>query len=341
MAYATRAQQAAAKRKRNNDINDEEEDVKPIILSSEDEGSASDDSDSDSSEDEDTDEGDDAAGICEYYEAVEQFPAYPAYDKDFSQVSLDLTGIAKTAAKIIDDDGCNGIRVQSCRRSAKALADVPRAKREKIALLGQTGVGKSSLLNSLLDMPDLAKSMAGGQSCTYVGTEYECPFPGQTKKFAAKIEYFSMRDISNLLNKMIQDFFTWTFIRPSDLDAEEMQELQRLCTSAFNTFRALFCDKEEFESQTAGAEWLRSKYAAANKEEALSTLIEWCRELLGENEADESGNIEYTDADTQDELLEQLTPMVTSNSQYETPAVWPLVRKIRYVYHCYGAWSMD
>ncbi|EME86195.1 uncharacterized protein MYCFIDRAFT_82123 [Pseudocercospora fijiensis CIRAD86] len=169
--------------------------------------------------------------------------------------------------------------------------------------------------------------MAGGSSCTYVGSEYSSPFTGQTKPFAAKIEYFGIDAIEELLSRMLQDYNRWNFQEQPDWDEDEKQELKRLSTTAFTTFRSLFCDQEPFESPRAATDFLLSKFQ--DDGEALVTMVTWCKSLLEEKEADEDDHVEFIDAATQTEFLEQLEPLVSSNSRFERPALWPLVRKVR------------
>lgn len=170
--------------------------------------------------------------------------------------------------------------------------------------------------------------MAGGQSCTYVGTEYERPFVGQTQNFAAKVEYFDIDSIGELLKRLIADYYHWHFEQEFDLSDDEKQELNRLAKTAFTTFRSLFCDKSEFESPYAATVYLEQAYKD-EEHNALDKFSEWCRQLLEEKEADEDDHIEYLDDETQEGLLEQLNPLVFSNSRFEEPSLWPLVKKVR------------
>ena len=142
-------QDSLGKRKRL-DADEDEEEVKTVIneesinISSDEEGSGADESDD--SDDEVEVEEEDGGGItaeCEYFEDGEPFPECAVYDKDFTQVGTDLTSISKTAIDIIDLSQCDNKRVQSCRNNATELSILPRSKREKIALLGKTGAGKS------------------------------------------------------------------------------------------------------------------------------------------------------------------------------------------------------
>lgn len=123
----------------------DEEGIKPELALYD----GSDDSDLDPSDSEDggsdssDDEDEDKVGICEHREDEEPFPACPAYDDDLSVVIKDLVDVGRSAVNIIDESEYDSSRVQSLRASAIALSSPPRAKPEKIALLGDTGTGKS------------------------------------------------------------------------------------------------------------------------------------------------------------------------------------------------------
>ncbi|RMX97892.1 hypothetical protein D0868_10403 [Hortaea werneckii] len=329
------AQSTRAKRKRVDADCDDEETIKGELKG--DVAGASNDSkdDGDNGEadeydtsDEDSDADGESTGVVLHNEDSEECPKYAVYDKEFVKTVNELRDIPKRALKILYESECTSKRVRGCTSNAEDLSHFPKPKREKVALLGNTGAGKSSVLNSLLGLPNMAKAMAGGQSCTFVGTEYQDPFPGQTKKLAAMVEYFAIGPIRELLSRLIKDYNLWNFEREEDLDEEERQELSRLSKTAFTTFRSLFCDKQEFKTIEAGREYLEAAYEGKDQT-ALDQFFEWCKELLEEKEADEKDRTEYLDADTQQGLLDQLNPLVFSNSQFKEPTLWPLVKKVR------------
>lgn len=54
---------------------------------------------------------------------------------------------------------------------AEELRRVPTTERLTIAMLGDAGVGKSSLLNAIADTKDLAKSVSYGRILIYFNTD--------------------------------------------------------------------------------------------------------------------------------------------------------------------------
>ena len=97
---------------------------------------------SDESDEEDDSKGDEGlTGECSYEECEEAYPECVAFDKDFAQVGNDLISIPKAAMDIISKGNCDSKRVENCRSNAEEIATIPRPKREKICLLGNTGAG--------------------------------------------------------------------------------------------------------------------------------------------------------------------------------------------------------
>lgn len=145
------ASPAAASRKRGRDEDDEVDSLfvrstrdTTELADAEDEDDGLDDSDSE--DDDDASDDEDATGPCEYEESSEPLPQCAAYDKDFTQVGEDLMSIPLDVIAIVKENGCESRRAQACRANAKLLTVMPRNKREKIALLGNTEAGMVEFL---------------------------------------------------------------------------------------------------------------------------------------------------------------------------------------------------
>lgn len=135
-----------SKRKRDAADDDESTFSHPTAASSDllsfQEGNEDSEDDEEDSDDESGDDDDQSvAGPCEYEESSELFPRCAAFDKDFIQVGQDLVSIPARVVDIVDASGCDSRRAKSCRKNADGLTQIPRADREKIALLGNTGAG--------------------------------------------------------------------------------------------------------------------------------------------------------------------------------------------------------
>lgn len=143
------AQSTRAKRKRVDADCDDEETIKGELKG--DVAGASNDSkdDGDNGEadeydtsDEDSDADGESTGVVLHNEDSEECPKYAVYDKEFVKTVNELRDIPKRALKILYESECTSKRVRGCTSNAEDLSHFPKPKREKVALLGNTGAGK-------------------------------------------------------------------------------------------------------------------------------------------------------------------------------------------------------
>jgi len=123
--------------------------------------------DDEDDEDQEPDENDDGydsfseenANITIYDESQEPFPAYVVYDSGIEDIKKRLTLIPKEVLQILPEDSIKSKSLSMHIAKAKEISEFPKTAGIKIAILGSAGAGKSSLLNAVTDVPDLAKSV--------------------------------------------------------------------------------------------------------------------------------------------------------------------------------------
>lgn len=96
-----------------------------------------------------------------YYESSEAKPAHPVFDDVTPDI---IKGIAAIPQRVLEQlpgvDPKTSLRLKCYLDSAEALRSVPSKVKLKIAMLGDAGVGKSSLLNAITHKEGLAKTVS-------------------------------------------------------------------------------------------------------------------------------------------------------------------------------------
>ncbi|KAK3612909.1 hypothetical protein LTR56_028176, partial [Elasticomyces elasticus] len=141
------------------DPDDENEDSMPQFRDLDDGEDDDEDNElNDDDADDDTPEDDDDEQQHIHVESSEAFPGCAIYDKDIPAIKKAMTGIPKKAVEVLTGQDCSGKHAKTHMRAAQTLLEILTTKRPKIALIGNAGVGKSSLLCAVTDMLNLAKS---------------------------------------------------------------------------------------------------------------------------------------------------------------------------------------
>ncbi|KAK5163613.1 uncharacterized protein LTR77_010562 [Saxophila tyrrhenica] len=223
MALEQSSPENSGKRKRDDDIKDEDEES-PLFLSEgvADEGVEVDDADN------------------TYNETKEPFPHCAAYDQRSAEIHARMESFSREVGCVLRQSVCHTEFVAEMRDAATTLSRIPDAKRPVIGLLADTGQGHS-LINSIVDIPNLAKAIDLGESCTYVAMLYHKAAPTQVKKFSATVEYFPLDIISKLLSNALDDWEIWHFHRDSEWDPAQRDQHQLRAKTCLSIFRAIFC----------------------------------------------------------------------------------------------------
>lgn len=266
-----------------------------------------------------------------YYETAEPYPGLPIYDPSITKITKRLLGIPQQVIHILSSYNGNGKNVNDQLEAAKKLTTVPKPPKVRIGLLGDAGAGKSSLLNSMTDINDLAKSLSGGQSCTCVPTEYSSAFPNQRKSYAASIRYFDIAKIKQVLEVMLGDYNLFAFESDKDWDDDQRTQFKRAMQNALKTFRVLFCDLKEFKDDQVAKDFLKSNWEDESVD-AISMFLESCEKKLKDKITFKHGYAEFVEAGTRIKLRELVDPLMGAKAKGDKPALWPLVRHVVYAF---------
>ncbi|KAK4960764.1 hypothetical protein LTR28_004945 [Elasticomyces elasticus] len=262
-------------------------------------------------------------GAC----VTEEPPRFPAYDADLPPIlHLAERRITFLVGLLPSMQGADPA-IPRFLVQAKNLIVAPDGPRKKIALLGDTAAGKSSIVNSMVDVPELAKEGAIGDSCTCVITEFQNAFQGQKARFAVRILYFGSDKILEILREQLEHYNTFEFEYDDAWDDRLREQYGQRNKTALDTFLALFCNHEGFDSPGAAKAFLARQHEDGNRT-TIDIFVQWCGELLKHRIGNSRDHVEYFEDEEVSELRDKLDPLATAMDDYQEPSLWPLASKI-------------
>ncbi|KAK6073656.1 Nuclear GTPase SLIP-GC 3 [Seiridium cupressi] len=200
--------------------------------------------------------------------------------------------------------------VERLYRIASYLADFACPSKRIIGFVGNSGVGKSSLLNALLDFHALARTSNSGSACTCIATEYHYH---ERDDFAIEVDLFSRAELDDMLQDMLQAFRQYEF-HSDQMAGEEKEDCDKRHRIAWSTFQAMFGDHLANSSAilTNGTE-----------ESVLETLRLWSRD--GDVEALGGRRVLDTLAECSDHLVKLTSDPISPGER----AIWPFLKRLR------------
>jgi len=200
---------------------------------------------------------------------TEPLPKHPAYDDESHGLRSAIDGSLAKLLEVTSDDICDDTEMKRIHERIDEVYEPRKPPTLKIALVGDAGVGKSSLINSVLHIPGIAKTSAVADSCTAVPTEFKGADQDQNDTYKAVVRYRSRKEIDKFIKcksvltgiitskiarermsrRSHQCFFKLTLAKPFSLHSSRTDDsLLVFCIS--NTHYDASCDEDTDQDQT-------------------------------------------------------------------------------------------
>lgn len=228
---------------------------------------------------------------------------HPDFQRRLSQTKSMLQNLASVLASsssLLEPDSS----IKRYHEEAETQSRFHPLSKRTIGLVGDSGVGKSSLVNSLLDTckPPLARATAGGSACTCVVTEYHFHADGD---FVIDVETFSEDELYEQLSELLGSYRAF-----ETGDKEESKDKAKL---AMDTFRSMFRGKLQDEK------WILS----APKTVVLDNFKMWAKEAR--RLVPPARQV----VQTIEQCSSMLIPLTSERTDPLHVSVWPYIRKIK------------
>ena len=267
----------------------------------------------------------------------EALPRLPAYHPSFLKAEEYCSDLMKEAALLLKNAQYKDTRILQLLQKSLNGQKLEYPKPRIVGLIGDSGVGKSSLINSLLDVPDIALSGANGEACTNVITEYQQALPSQKTPYMAEITLEEPSTVRLTLETHLGHYYDYLHPLTETMDQEAIDELKAHVSTALEVLQGLFANRQEFSNEERTREYLERAQSASDPK-MLDQLCAWTQESISKYGAE--GGIIRRSAYAPDELADEIERFVKScrhlldENDCHVPSLWPLVRIVRYVPEC-------
>ncbi|KAK7964343.1 hypothetical protein PG988_011317 [Apiospora saccharicola] len=244
--------------------------------------------------------------VCDEKAPNDRFnePTFQAAFRDARKVMFDLKDTLESGSLHTDPDST----MKRLHQEAKTLSTFHCPPSRTVGFVGDSGVGKSSLLNSLLDCLGLARASNGGAACTCVATEYHFH---DRDDFVIQVHRFTQDEVEDQLARLLQAYRNF-HLNELTLAGEERDHYAAMAKVAQHTFEVMFRDR--FRNA--------ARLTRVTEAEGLDMLYGWLEEVSPSFE--DASHIARNKEDCSD-LLARLT---SEQVQADGPAEWPFIKKI-------------
>ncbi|KAI7770499.1 hypothetical protein LZL87_002870 [Fusarium oxysporum] len=232
----------------------------------------------------------------------------PEFQGAFRDAKQLMSNIQSVLGSSIVHEG-SGSTMRKLHEEAVNLAAFEYPATRTVGFVGDSGVGKSSLLNSLLDTKGLARTSNNGEACTCVVTEYHYH---NRDTLDIRVNLFSIEELQDQLGRLLQVYRTFELHQDEITDDAERQDMEANAKVAKDTFRAMFRGR-----LTDEASLIRENY-----DDVLDRLISWAADARPSPQRTcHTGLSPQACSDT-------LMELSSEPASRDSPATWPYIRSI-------------
>ncbi|ROW15158.1 hypothetical protein VPNG_03092 [Cytospora leucostoma] len=225
----------------------------------------------------------------------------PAFQRRLSQAKSMLQGLTRVlSSSPIHLEPDSTLKLHHAE--AETLSQFRPLSTRTVGLVGDSGAGKSSLINSLLDKDSLARTTGRGAACTCVVTEYKFH---AADNFIIDVEMFSEAELCEQLADLLGSYRAFK----SGVEGESKEKAE----IAVDTFRSMFRGKLQNDN------WILNE----SEDVVLDHFKTWAKQ------ARRLGPPSRQVVQTVEECSSLLAPLSSEPSNQLQSSVWPYVRKIR------------
>ncbi|KAJ5650938.1 uncharacterized protein N7484_004661 [Penicillium longicatenatum] len=291
-------------------------------------------SENDASENEENSDSDESSGSDETAEAPtvdireEPLPAAPVYNhrlqNGLKAVKSELAFLADTM-RLSELNQDHSSALHSLSKQAKKMSMFEYPETRTVGFIGDSGVGKSSLINSLLDQKSLSRSSSEGVACTCVVTEFRHIDDNHTGPYTIEADFMTSEEMKNLLEELLTIFrqchVPQFFQELKSYD--EQTKCQDDAKRVWETFQSLFNDQPGLTMEHLSEDYDGAHFSL------LAQLERWASAGL----VHRPGGLDATEysviAGDIEECRDTLDMLTGSNAREGKPALWPFIKLIR------------
>ncbi|KAH7316951.1 hypothetical protein B0I35DRAFT_434291 [Stachybotrys elegans] len=261
------------------------------------------------------------ASVTPYDAKEELAPAHALFTTAFQDALKNGSSIANDTVIAIEKLAAGGwagstADVKKYLTDAKSFTAFRSTDTRTIAVLGDSGEGKSSLINSLLHIPGVAQTGDIGSACTSVVTEYRQKKPEHVAAITIEAEYLSKSEIQELVRELLWSYrqLFLPIVESSNTSEQDYVRYTRESEHAWSALEAAFKHKRQF-TQT---------YARDMSEGALEKITEQLLQWVDEIEWPQGARngLWTSNAETAEQCVDQ-------TRFFSQDRFWPFTKIIR------------